>query len=283
MGKRMRDQQLLQEDPEARGRRLGTLVMGALMIVALVLSVGLALGRAASSASRDRIDPLEELARIRVATPTIADESARRVAPERAPTAPIDATKLTFQRELTEEEDRPEVAAVLEAAAREAERRAPKKLPLPTEELTLAPPRLPSERESRPPSARTAMPAGMSASSANGKLTKAARHDKLVAAAMPQPNPHSRAHAGSDGEYTLQVMSFDTAASADAFATTLRDKGHEAFVLTGEENGRARSYRVRIGPFPSKSQADAYRRGFDARENMNTIVIKRQEQDRGRD
>jgi cell division septation protein DedD len=127
-------------------------------------------------------------------------------------------------------------------------------------------------REERVPKA---MPAGMAASSASHKLAKAARHDKLVADALPKQSSQPRARVGEEGEFTLQVISYDTAAAAQAFASGLRSKGHEAFVVAGEVDGRGRYYRVRIGPFKTKPQAEAYRHTFEEQERMNTIVVKR--------
>ena len=40
---------------------------------------------------------------------------------------------------------------------------------------------------------------------------------------------------------------------------------------------RGRFYRVRIGPFESPRDADAYRRRFESEERMNTIVIRQRE------
>jgi cell division septation protein DedD len=88
---------------------------------------------------------------------------------------------------------------------------------------------------------------------------------------------HMHTGSGSDGGFLLHVISYDTRAPAEALVSSLRDKGHEAFVAAGEVDGRGRYYRVRIGPFPSKPAAEAYRRDFAAHERMNTIVVRRDE------
>jgi cell division septation protein DedD len=121
------------------------------------------------------------------------------------------------------------------------------------------------------------MPAGLTASSGDN-LERAARHDKLVAAALPKAhNAHTRASSGADGEFVLQVMSYEAKDEADGFASALRDRGHEAFVAAGHVDGRGKTYRVRIGPFKSKQAADVYRRDFEERERMMTIVVRRDE------
>ncbi len=40
---------------------------------------------------------------------------------------------------------------------------------------------------------------------------------------------------------------------------------------------RGRFYRVRIGPFDTQREADAYRHRFEDEERMNTIVIRRRD------
>jgi cell division septation protein DedD len=299
MENRMRDlDQLEEQDPEERRRRIGTVLMAVAATVGLTLAIGVVIGKAAEPRDLHEHDPLDQLDR--VANPaTAADE----LAPVPAPKAlrPVDTTKLTFERELTEHEERPEVIAALEAAAREEETLASAGSPT----QPAAPQRAAAETtpvvESQPLGARhdrddgddaddgyaqqldqlreervqKAMPAGMAASSASHKLAKAARHDKLVADALPKQSSQPRARVGEEGEFTLQVISYDTLSAAQAFANGLRGKGHEAFVVTGEVDGRGRYYRVRIGPFKTKPQAEAYRHTFEAQERMNTIVVKR--------
>ena len=299
----MRDLDQLQEhDPEERGRRAGALIMAAIVTAGLTLAIGQVIGQA-SDREASAPDPLDRLERSASAVDEQTDDSAAqaRVAPK------VDTTKLTFERALTEHEDRPEVIAALEAAAREesalttdrkaataAEAKPTRATGLdePDEAAPAAPPKLTAAvqeatdddedaqylrqlEQLREEGVVRPMPAGMTATAANRKLQKVARHDTLVAQALPKPNSQPRARAGEDGEFTLQVISYDTNAAAQAFANGLRSKGHEAFVASGDVDGRGRYYRVRIGPFKTKQQADAYRHTFEAQERMNTIVVKR--------
>jgi cell division septation protein DedD len=289
MENRMRDlDQLEEHDPEERGRRIGTMLMAAVVTVGLTLAIGVVIGKAAEPRDVNEHDPLDQLDRVANPATAATDDSAPELAPKALP--PVDTTKLTFERELTEREERPEVIAALEAAAREADTLAAAESPTqPASPKTAdAKPVVESQpvaaiddgyaeqleqlREERVP---RAMPAGMTASSASHKLAKAARHDKLVADALPKQSSQPRARVGEEGEFTLQVISYDTAAAAQAFASGLRSKGHEAFVVAGEVDGRGRYYRVRIGPFKTKPQAEAYRHTFEEQERMNTIVVKR--------
>lgn len=274
----MRDLDRLQEqDPEERGRQAGVWLVLALLILGVFGAV-FAVWNRANRAKTEEPDPLDRLAAAQTPRARDAAGQGSDIKPS------VDPTKLTFERTLTGEEDRPEVIAALAAAAREEE------------ELAAANAADSDERDDdegeteegpaavRPsPIARLApnpaqIPAGLTASSAGSKLEKAARHDKLVAAALPKAhNAHTRASSGADGEFILQVMSYEAKDDADAFASALRDRGHEAFVVAGHVDGRGRTYRVRIGPFKSKPAADAYRREFEEKERMNTIVVKRQD------
>ncbi|HEY2736481.1 MAG TPA: hypothetical protein VGI70_20920, partial [Polyangiales bacterium] len=272
----MRDlDQLEEQDPEERGRRTGTVVMAG--VIALVLSgaVFVMVSEAAGAHSNkesDQLDQLDLVAPADKSAPTAQNSASD---PKQDPS--IDATKLTFEHALTENEERPEVVAALAAAAREEQALAPRRIdvqatpdrlpvvqeiaPLPSSALRGA--SQPSAAEPAPLSAaalvekaardaraaeddgdertetrRHPMPAGIAASSANDKLTKAARHDKLVAASLAKQSAAlPRAHVGTDGEFTLQVISFDTPVAAQQFADELRTKGYEAFVAMGDIDG----------------------------------------------
>jgi cell division protein FtsN len=282
----MRDlDQLRERDSEERGRRIGTFLMFAVVTIALVSAVAVVIGQTLQPRAAEP-DALDQLDRVVDAAPKQADVQAATDAPTKL--AALDARELSFERDLGEAEERPEVLAALEAAAREAEEleaAAAANKPAATAEAAAAEDvdvpgaslQVPDDTFELWPDkrGRHALPAGMSASGSNQKLAKAAQHDKLVAASLQGPIKAPLARAGSDGEYTLQVISFEAASAAQAFATQLRARGHEAYVATADVEGRGRTYRVRIGPFKTKAQADAYRDEFDAQEHMNTIVIKR--------
>ena len=300
MDHRMRDLDQLQEhDPEERGRRVGALIMAAAVTGALMLAIAQVIGESKGTSDAVEHDPLDQLDRV---------ASVPMTTPEPKPGPGVDATKLTFERELTEHEDRPEVMAALAAAAREEQRlatdlNAATAAPTvrvnstvvsgPADTNANADPgqssrtvnpadtddedsqyleQLEELRQERP---ARAMPAAVTASAASRKIARAASHDRLVADALPKPAASPRVRVGEEGEFTLQVISYDTQAAAQSFAAGLRAKGHEAFVASGNVNGRGRYYRVRVGPFATRGQAEEYRRAFEQAERMNTIVVKR--------
>jgi cell division septation protein DedD len=281
MEQSMRDLDRLQEqDPDERGRHVGVWLVFAITILVLFFAVFLAWQRATPKS--DEADPLDQL--VQNGQKGSAQALRGRDAGGETKTGrALDPTKLTFERSLTGEEDRPEVIAALAAAAREEEELADDghdghddaAEDAPAKGLRVAPmPKVPI----LPPSSAQ-IPAGLTVSASGSKLEKSARHDPLVAAAMPKAhNAHTRASSGSAGEYILQVMSYEEKPDADAFASALRDRGHEAFVAAVNVEGRGRTYRVRIGPFKSKGAAESYRHDFEERERMNTIVVRRDEE-----
>jgi cell division septation protein DedD len=53
----------------------------------------------------------------------------------------------------------------------------------------------------------------------------------------------------------------------------LRARSHRAFVTQAEVPGRGRFFRVRVGPFTTRKEAESYQARFEADEHMHTIVV----------
>jgi cell division septation protein DedD len=279
METRMRDLDQIQErDGDDRGRRVGTILLATGAVVGLTFAMGVVVGRAAEPAEPAAKDPLAQLDRMGGAAEAAEDN------PEEAPD--VEPTDLSFPQALTEEEDRPEVLAALRAAA--------------LEEAALADPESDLEADARnapvapagaaataaagpaaevaPEHLVAAVPAAVAAGAAGRTLPQDARHDPLVAEAIraeDDDTPAPPAARGHDGEYTLQVISYDSPDPARAFAEGLRAKGHEAFVVEADIPERGRYFRVRIGPFKNRHKAETYRRKFEQEERMNTFVVRK--------
>ena len=100
-------------------------------------------------------------------------------------------------------------------------------------------------------------------------LTQAAS----TAAAMAESSG-TAVPAGHDGGYQLQVSSFRTKAEGDHFADQLRVRGHKAYVVEARVPGRGTWFRVRVGPFATKTQASNYRAQFEAREHVVPFIVE---------
>jgi cell division septation protein DedD len=282
MENRVRDLEQIQErDGDDRGRRIGALLMAALALVGLTFAIGVVVGRAAepTEGTVATEDPLAKLERVQGVAAAAPAAAAKRI--------DVKASDMSFPSTLTEAEDRPEVLAAIAAAA--AEEAALNHGAEPSHEgapvPTVAPIVVPSVAQAAVPEVSTeelvaSVPAAVAAGSAGRSLPKAIRHDSLVASALRNDEPDATADAphGYDGELTLQVISYDRPEPARAFAAGLRDKGHEAFVTAAEVEERGTFYRVRIGPFKTREQADKYRRKFEQEEHMNTFVVRRKDE-----
>ncbi len=297
----VRDLDQIQEDEgDDRARRLGTMLMAAAAIVGLTLALGVVVGRAAQ-APAPVDDPLAKLEQLKTA------DSAPKQAHAPAPT--VEAADLTFPNALAEDEDRPEVLAALKAAAAEEAALAPStgaadeapvaQAAVPAaaqpaapaageaDQGELAQAQAPATgRDAEPPAPAASadsvteeemvanIPAALAAGSGARSLRKVVEHDPLVAAAIHNDDPKPAAPHGHEGEYTLQVVSFDKPEPSRAFAEGLRAKGHMAFVVAADVPDRGRYWRVRIGPFKTHEQAEAYRHKFEDQEHMNTFVVR---------
>jgi cell division septation protein DedD len=260
----MRDLNLIREhadEQDATVQRWALYGLAGGVTVLLVLALCFQLGPSTSAQSSDEADPLARLDAIgrtqRSSAPRVEEDE---------PAAPsVDRVALSFPEQLTE--DPPEIAAALAAAAAEAAHpdalpaEAYEPAPVPTSTLAALPEML---------------PAAVAATDGSA-IARVAAHDELVQSSFPTARVTEPAREGHDGEFTLQVISYDSADGAQAFASGLRARGHRAFVMQASVEGRGTMFRVRIGPFESMAEASAYRSRFESTEHMNTIVIRRRE------
>lgn len=217
--------------------------VGLLVAIGVVVAAAAALPDAEEPASND---PLQLV----IPSEVEVDE-----APEKpAPDPDINPEALSFPTTLVTD-DRPEVAAAMAAAAAELAHLDP---------LT------------DPPPPRSDIAAGLPAAVTAGPDRKvvemAAVRDPLVAATVPDRT--RPAAPGREGRYTLQVISYREPKEAHVFASGLRKRGHAAYVTTGTVEGRGKHWRVRIGPFESRQEAQRYRTNFERDEGMNTFIIR---------
>ncbi|HMI90081.1 MAG TPA: SPOR domain-containing protein, partial [Polyangiales bacterium] len=291
MDNRVRDLDQIQErEGDERGRRIGTILLAAAALVGLTFAMGVVVGRAAEPPP-EPVDPLAKLDR-QANAKAIPSAGSEPVVPK------VDAADLSFPATLGEAEERPEVLAALKAAADEEAALAPEQPAQqdPGAALNAAAPRtgvavdealgdtvsaIPSQFEAGEPSEVAteeliaSVPAAVAAGPGARSLPRTARHDPMVAQALRNDDENGEiAPRGHDGEFTLQVISYDSPEPSRAFAEGLRAKGHSAFVVAADIPDRGRYYRVRIGPFKNRFQADAYRRKFESDEQMNTFVVR---------
>ncbi len=249
------------EDLDGPGRRIAMLAMAALSTVGLVFAMGILLGRSTEVESAEEPDPLAALDDAVALEATAEDEGAEPIAIERE--------DMTFHETLVGEE-RPEVATAMAAATADLEQ-IDGRSGAPAREDLLAAGAYDANAVPRDdtPAGASATPAAEVAPAGNLALAP------IASSAMEARAP--RAESGTDGEYTLHVMSYRTRDEAQVFAEALRARGHAAFVQSAEVPERGTYHRVRIGPFESMRDAEQYRAGFEAKERMNGFVVRRRD------
>lgn len=240
----MRDLERIEERSSDEGR--GVLVLsgvGLIAALAVVIAVVAALPGGGESQEED---PLQMLA--------IAEETELEQEEEEPTEDPeIDPETLSFPTTLVTDTS-PEVAVAVAAATAELQHLDP---------VTHRPP---------PSDIAAGLPAAVTAGPDAEVVEHAAKHDPLVAATVPENT--KPAAAGHEGRYTLQVISYRNAQEARIFASALRKRGHAAYVTTGNVEDRGMHWRVRIGPFETRQQAQSYRTTFEREEGMNTFIVR---------
>jgi len=267
----MRDLERIRERDEASGSRAALWLLAGGVALGLISGGAFLIARPGGSADPADDDPLTRLDRA-------AGLSARAPAADEDERAPeVSREELSFPSTLIEQDSRPEVAAALAAAGAEADH------PDPLPGTTAAPVAGAGDTAARAPApVSPTLPAAVAAGPAGPALARAVERDPLVAAALPpDPAPRRIAPRGYDGEYTIQIISYDEPNEARAFADSLRARGHQAFVVSADIPERGRYWRVRVGPFETLREAEAYRERFEHDEHMNTIVVKRPHEGEG--
>lgn len=243
MDSAMRDIEQLREKDDGEGRPLALVAILIGVTVVLVLALGMAVGGIGEDDEALESDPL---ARLDIAASDGVSES------EPAPLPEVNRAELAFPEALASDE-RPEVAAALAAAAAELahlDRVEPAHFP-------------------------AALPAALAADTTADALARTVARDPLMAAALPAAPSAPPVAPGRDGAYTVQIISYDSPEGAEAFAAGLRSRGHRAFVMRAEVDGRGTMYRVRVGPFETQREAQAFRVEFERTERMSTLLVRR--------
>lgn len=73
----------------------------------------------------------------------------------------------------------------------------------------------------------------------------------------PTPKPAAASKPAAKGRFAIQVGAFKDAGSAEVLVKRLRGKGHAAYHLRTKVPGKGVWYRVRVGAYDSRSDAEA--------------------------
>ncbi|QQR91810.1 MAG: SPOR domain-containing protein [Myxococcales bacterium] len=256
-----------QEDDTAM-RRLSLIAMGAFAVVAVIFATGVVVVKGVDRKPDPGYDPLAELlahGKLAGTSKESQDSSDRDSKNEH-----IDPQSLVFPETLRDSSSHAEVEAALAAAAAEAEH------PDPIDPTTLND-QVPVQQ-----------PSAINADVASGKVLGEANHP--VAAPSPavrrteKPTdniakikvsaPVKKQKTGK-GPYALQIISYTESAQAHEYADLLKQRGHDnVVVLNSTLPGKGSYWRVRVGPFSSREEAESYQKSFEAKEELKTLVVK---------
>lgn len=244
--------QIQERDDDTTLRRLSLIAMGAFAVVAVIFATGVVVVQGVDREPNPDYDPLEQL----LEAGEFADRGASSESKAEASAPDIAREALLFPEVLREQEGRAEVEAAMASAAAEADH------PDPVVEVDSLPAATP------PPTPATQ---GLAAEVASGKAdaptASVTPSKKASAQKATTPSP------SSGGRYGLQVISYTQADQANRYAEVLKERGHQAYVLSHTEPGKGTYWRVRIGPFNDQAEAEAYRQRFEREEQLKTLVV----------
>ncbi len=99
-----------------------------------------------------------------------------------------------------------------------------------------------------------------------------AAEPEASASAAPEPG------AGSGYFFTVQVCVRETLRAAESYAGKVRSKGFEPYIVTYDTSEGKKLYRVRMGKFQERAQADELARAYKQQGGSDVLVV-RTEQD----
>jgi cell division septation protein DedD len=76
------------------------------------------------------------------------------------------------------------------------------------------------------------------------------------------------------GRYTLQISSFQDRREAESFLAKLSTSGYRAYITSTDVEGKGLFYRVRVGEYAKKSDAQDAKREFEKSEHILAYVTK---------
>ncbi len=99
-----------------------------------------------------------------------------------------------------------------------------------------------------------------------------------IEAPTPTPKPASSATAVAakaerpPEKYTVQVSAFEEPQAAENLSSHLREKGYRAYTMAKRLPGRGTWYRVRIGRFDTRQEAEEMAAQLERKENLSTFI-----------
>jgi cell division septation protein DedD len=260
------------------GREL--VVLGAVfcLIAGLLFAGGVVVGREMGRKGAARLEDARDLGRAdaagaRADTPakSAATRTEEKVTFYRTLTAPTpdlpQVGKPTIEERLVTKEEPAARSAASRAASVATDETAPLPAPEPTAPpVAAAPPVATSPVLPRSPAPRVSEPA---------RPARPVRVAKAPAAQPPAPQLAAAPPAAEPDTWTVQVSAFRSRALAEELRSRLAARGFEAYVFPSiTEDGRPR-YRVRVGTYQSRADAERAAGDLRSERGLNPLVTPR--------
>jgi rare lipoprotein A len=99
--------------------------------------------------------------------------------------------------------------------------------------------------------------------------TAAPADTTAAAAAKPTPSP-----AAAPGTWAVQVVALSNRAAADAVVRRLVGKGYQAFLVAPQAGAPVQSYKVQVGRFSDRAEAEKMKLRLKRDEQFEPIVLR---------
>jgi cell division septation protein DedD len=129
------------------------------------------------------------------------------------------------------------------------------------------PPVQPQAQPRAQPAEKTAVPPAEPA-----RLSKPVA-DKADTTKKPEPASARASQAGTTG-FSVQVIALKERAASEAIARRLAAKGYNAYVLDPAPGSRSTIYRVRVGPYQTRREADDAKRRLEKEEQFKPSITR---------
>lgn len=254
----MRDPHRMKEGVDLRldNRQIVSFVIGALVVLGVVFALGVLVGKQLAVSSMPAPSPGDPLALIDAKERVRAGADSVTGTGELPPAKPED---LTFAAELTktpkpgtspvEPTRSAEPAAKASEGSRNNRDRVPKPADKPADKAAEKPGEKPAEKTS-------------------AKGDDQPKRTEGLAAAFDR----AASKAGGDGQYCLQVASLPSREEAEKLSSKLAAKGFAARVMEADPAGKGHVYRVRVGFYATREEAEAALKAFKKKSNLQAII-----------
>lgn len=108
---------------------------------------------------------------------------------------------------------------------------------------------------------------------ANPPVSATPQEEVLPDTKVESPVEEAPATAKPKGKFTIQVGSYQSSQEATASVSNWKKKGYSAFMAVAAIPNKGTWYRVRIGGFPSREDAQKFLDKFKAKEKASALVV----------